>query len=455
MTPNPDLVAIARAVSDRHPAAAPVRLASWLPFGRDRLACRFTLGNGLSVIAAPDGVAPLVSFQVWYGVGSRHEQAGRTGIAHLFEHLMFKGTHRHPHAAFDRLLERAGAQANAATWLDWTFYYENLPSWGLDLAAELEADRMTGLILTPEQVEAEREVVKNERSFRVDHDPDGAIEEALFEELFPTHPYGKPTLGFLDDIQALTMADCLDFYRTWYSPGNATLVIAGDADPGRALDVVARHFGAIPAVAVPRLDPPPEADRTSLRTRELVLPIATERVRMGWRTVPAAHPDSHVLEVVNEILFANESSRLYQALVEDREIASDVDGSVEPLALDGVFIADVVLDEGRDAGAAVDVVLDGIDRLAADGPGPRELERARNHLEGAFLRSLSTVGSRATQLGSHELVSGDYQRMFGFVDAVRSVTADDVARVAGAWLRRDRASVVFGRPARGGQAVGG
>ncbi len=363
---------------------------------------------------------------------------------------MFKGTHRHPHAAFDRLLERAGAQTNAATWLDWTFYYENLPSWGLDLAADLESDRMTGLILTPEQMEAEREVVKNERSFRVDHDPDGAIEEALFEELFPTHPYGKPTLGFLDDIQALTMADCLDFYRTWYSPGNATLVIAGDATPERALVAAAQWFGGILPVTVPRLDPPSEPESPSLRTRELVLPVATERVRLGWRTVPAAHPDSHVLEVVNEVLFANESSRVYQALVEDLEIASDVDGSVEPLALDGVFVTDVVLDEGRDAGRAVDVVLDRIDRLAAEGPNPRELQRARNHMESAFLRSLSSVGSRATQLGSHELVAGDYRRMFGFVEAVRSVTADDVARVAGQWLRRERASVVFGRPSRAG-----
>lgn len=450
MTATPDLIESARRVADRFPQAAPVRLHSCVAFGRDRMAAKFTLGNGMAVIVAPDHGAPLVSFQVWYGVGSRHEHAGRTGLAHLFEHLMFKGTHRHPHAAFDRLLERAGAQTNAATWLDWTFYYENLPSWGLDLAADLESDRMTGLILTPEQMEAEREVVKNERSFRVDHDPDGAIEEALFEELFPTHPYGKPTLGFLDDIQALTMADCLDFYRTWYSPGNATLVIAGDATPERALVAAAQWFGGILPVTVPRLDPPSEPESPSLRTRELVLPVATERVRLGWRTVPAAHPDSHVLEVVNEVLFANESSRVYQALVEDLEIASDVDGSVEPLALDGVFVTDVVLDEGRDAGRAVDVVLDRIDRLAAEGPNPRELQRARNHMESAFLRSLSSVGSRATQLGSHELVAGDYRRMFGFVEAVRSVTADDVARVAGQWLRRERASVVFGRPSRAG-----
>lgn len=450
MTVNPSIAEAARRVSDRFPAAAPVRPVSWVRFGRDRMACKFKMGNGLSVIAAPDATAPLVSFQVWYGVGSRHEHAGRTGLAHLFEHLMFKGTNRHPHAAFDRLMERAGGQANAATWLDWTFYYENLPSAGLDLAAELEADRMTNLILTPEQFEAERDVVKNERSFRVDHDPDGAVEEALFAELFPAHPYGKPTLGFLADIEALTLDDCLDFYRTWYAPGNATLVIAGDADPERALLTAVRWFGAIPSVSVPRLDPLPEPEPPALRTRELALPVTTERVRIGWRTVPAAHPDSHVLEVVNEILFANESSRVYQALVEDLEVASDVDGSVEPLALDGVFVVDVVLDEGRDAGAAVDVLLDLVDRLAAEGPEPRELERARNHLESAFLRSLSTVGSRATQLGSHELVHGDYRRMFGFVDAVRSVSAEDVARVAARWLRRARASIVFGRPMRGG-----
>jgi zinc protease len=442
-----DLSALAARVTAAVPESGGVRLEAEGGSGPEVRAARFVYGNGLTLVVMRDASAPVVSVQTWIGVGSRHEEKGRTGLAHLFEHLMFKGTPRHPQGVFDRLMERAGAQTNAATWLDWTMYYANLPVSELDLALDLEADRLANLALDQAQLDSEREVVKNERSFRVDNDPDGALEEALFLSLFPHHPYGRPTLGSVADLDGLSVRDCLDFYRTWYSPGNVTLVIAGDLDFGDVLERVGHHFGPLKPVDLPRRDPPPEAEATDgPRVLQMRLPLAAERVRMGWRTEAATSPDLYALDVVNEVLFATESSRVHDRLVEAETVASDLDGLSEPLALDGVFLVDVFLNEGRPAEAAVEAVFQELERLSRRGPTKVELDRARNHLEAAFLRSLVTAGARATQLGAYQQVAGDFRRMFEFVDGIRGVTSADVRRVTGRLLTRARASVVIGRP---------
>jgi zinc protease len=444
--PSEKALADAADAEAREPAGGPIRALSSMAFGREREVTKFQLRNGLSILCLEDHGAPLLSYQTWFGVGSRHEVPGKTGIAHLFEHLMFKGTRDYPHAVFDRLLERAGAQTNAATWLDWTFYYESLPAAGLELAVRLEADRMTNLVLDAEQFRSEREVVKNERALRVENDPEGAMEEALFEDLFPTHPYGRPTLGYLADLDALVLDDCLDFYRTWYSPGNATIVLVGDFQTPDALAILSRNYGSIEPVPVPLVVLPPEREVGALQTRSMTLSLAAPKVKIGWRTVPANHAMAAALDVLNEVLFANESSRVHRRLVEEMETASDVDGASEMFALDGLFLVDVTLNEGEDGGKAVDVVLEEMDRLASDGPDERELERARNHLEASFLRSLGSIGSLANQLGSYELTVGDFRKMLEFVPEVRRVSSEDVRRAAGTWLTRERACIVHGWP---------
>ncbi len=445
-----DWTRLVERVSAKVPEAAPIRLLSTHRFGAGREVAHFEMKNGLRVLVLEDHQAPVVSFQTWFAVGSRHEVPGRTGIAHLFEHLMFKGTKTYPHEVFDRLLEEAGAQTNAATWLDWTFYYENLPAdrWGL--APRLESDRMTGLVLTQEQLDSEREVVKNERRFRVENDPDGAMDEALMEMVYGDHPYGHPTLGSMEDLEALSLEDCLAFYRTYYSPSNATIVVVGAVDTGEVLETLGRLYGANPAVEVPRARPEAPPEQTAMRSRTLALPVATEKARLAWRAVSADHPDGAALDVVNGILFDNESSRVYRVLVEERGLASDVDGTVEAFALDGIVAADVVLNEGKDAEDAVEVLLAEVERLGREGPTPAELERTRNATEAAFLRSLQTAGSRATQLGLYETTAGDYRRMFEYVDRVRAVTAGDVMRVVGRYLTRNRLNLVVAKPAGGG-----
>jgi len=201
-----------------------------ISFGPAMRVERFVLGNGLRVLVLEDHAAPVVCMQTWFAVGSRHEREGKTGIAHLFEHLMFGETETSAHGAFDRTLEEAGAETNAATFLDWTYYHTNFPAEALELTMRLEADRMSRLVLREPQVTSEKEVVANERRQRVDDDVDGAISEILYKEAFREHGYKHPTIGWMDDILNFTTDDCTSFYRTYYAPNNAAMVVVGDVD---------------------------------------------------------------------------------------------------------------------------------------------------------------------------------------------------------------------------------
>src|SRR5512134_3260786 len=227
------------------------QLEAEAPAGRGVTARRYRLANGLGLIAAIDRRAPIVALQTWFRVGSRHERPGATGMAHLFEHLMFSQTESLPPGEFDRVVERTGGESNAATWVDWTYYRLSLPARDLALAVRLESERMTRLVLAPEPVEAERDVVTNERRERVEDDVDGWLDEQLMALAFEVHPYRWPTIGWMEDIRALPLDDIRAFYRTWYTPNNATLVVVGDFDEAELLDVVEAGYGPIPPAVLP------------------------------------------------------------------------------------------------------------------------------------------------------------------------------------------------------------
>src|SRR3954464_7129319 len=212
---------------------------------------RFRLGNGLGLIAAVDRRAPIVALQTWFRVGSRHERPGATGMAHLFEHLMFGPTDSLPPGEFDRLVERTGGESNAATWVDWTYYRLSLPARDLALGIQLESGRMQHLVLEPTPVEAERDVVTNERRERVEDDVDGWLDEQLMAHAFTEHPYRWPPIGWMEDIRALSLPDMRAFYRTWYAPNNATIICVGDFDDEALRDLIERYYGAIPPAQLP------------------------------------------------------------------------------------------------------------------------------------------------------------------------------------------------------------
>jgi len=400
---------------------------------------RFMLGNGLTVLTLVDRSAPTVSYHTWFRVGSRHERPGKTGLAHLFEHLMFNQTKEHPPGDFDRLMERAGAEANAATWTDWTCYYENAPRDALPLLIELEADRMSNLVLRVPQVASEKEVVANERKLRVDDDVEGRAIELLYQSAFRHHPYRWPTIGWMDDIRGFTVRDCQSFYRSHYAPSNATLIIAGDFDEQAALSLVQRCYGGLSgARAAKTLTPTKEPSQRAERVLQLPAPTPTEKILMGYHAPSFSHPDTPALVVVNEVLFGGRSSRLHRLLCVEEEIALSVRGSISPFVDPGLFEMWIFLHEGKRRGDALKLLDREIDRLGSKGPSPLELEKAINQLELSFLHSMETAGGKAEQIGFYEIVMNDGAAVFSRLAAYRDVTASDVKRVTSKYLRPSR-----------------
>jgi zinc protease len=407
---------------------------------------QFRLGNGLGITVWEERAAPVFSYHTWFGVGSRHERPGKTGIAHLFEHLMFKATRTLGDGEFDRVMESHGAQTNAATWVDWTYYREKLPAGNLELVAKLEADRMVHLVLNPTQLESEREVVINERLLRVDNDPDGKIYEELYRLAFQVHPYGWPTIGWMADIKALTLADCMAFYKTFYAPNNAHVVVVGDIETDAVLKLVQQYYGHLEAQELPKEERLPEPPQTAERKHELRLPVASERGLMGWHAPAASDPDHVAMEVLDEALTGGESSRLHRRLVLELELASDVGGWVPAWNQPGLYELSISMRPG----IALDTVMPETDRILAevrDTPlGEREITKAKNSLEADFLRRMGDTESRARGLGNALVTVGQVDWYLHYLDDLRKVTAADVQRVARQVLVPTNRTIVHARP---------
>lgn len=408
---------------------------------------RYRLDNGLTVLHQPEHRAPVVSYQTWFRVGSRHEQPGRTGIAHLFEHLMFKGTARRPEGEFDRIIEGLGGRNNAATWLDWTYYYEEVPTAGFEAIVELEADRMQNTLLGPAQIETEREVVMNERRERVDDDPTGLLAEILWSTAYTVHPYGRPTIGWMDDIARLSADDIHAFYRTWYAPNNAVIAVAGDVDGARLMKAIEAAYGAMPPATLPELPAVVEPLQTAPRRVEKPLGVGSERLVMGWHAPSAVDPRAAALEVLNEALCEGDSSRLQRALVTDGELAAGFYAFVPAFREPGLYEVAVDLRPGVGSDAAERVVLDTFAAVAEDGLSPSELAKAKNRLETRFYRQLQSAQQRAAGFGYWEITADHFARLFTAAELLEAVSADDVLAVARDILRPEGRTVVRGYPA--------
>ncbi len=403
---------------------------------------RLRLGNGLRVLLLVDPSAPVVSYNTWFRVGSRHEREGKTGIAHLFEHLMFNETKQLPAGRFDQLLERAGAETNAATWNDWTYYYENLPRDQFALAVKLEAERMHNLVLREKPVASEKEVVANERRYRVEDDVEGTMSEKLWEHAFREHPYHHPTIGWMDDILNFTPDDCRAFYRTWYAPNNATLVLVGDLDLAHALPLLRKHYGHLKPARLPKVELAPEPDQTEERVVTLKRATPTDKVSVGYKSPGMAHPDHAALSVLTEALTGGRSARFYRDFVTEREMASDVSGWTSTFRDPGLWEVSVTAREGVSADRLLGALDQGLDGLRYKPITTDERDRAVARMELNFLRNLETAGGKAEQIGFFDTVMGDPAGGFARLEAIRAVTTQRVADVAARYLWRSRRTVV-------------
>ncbi|XXX82169.1 pitrilysin family protein [Sorangium sp. So ce134] len=441
--PRPDPLAEMLVELNRNrPPLAQLRHDATIAFGPAMRVERFFLGNGLKVLVLADASAPVVCLQTWFGVGSRHERVGKTGIAHLFEHLMFGETESVAHGAFDRMLEEAGAETNAATFLDWTYYHTNLPKDALELTLRLEAERMARLVLRDPQVSSEKEVVANERRQRVDDDVDGAVSELLYKEAFSTHAYGWPTIGWMEDIKGFTTEDCVEFYRTYYAPNNAALVIVGDVALDRALRAVQDHYGAQEPSKIPVEDVRPEPPQVAERRAEVAKPTATHKVAIGYRSPALGDFDHAPLVLLNEILFAGRSSRVHRALVQEQEIASEIRGwvgSFRDPALYDIYLSARGAHTGEELLAALEPLLEAVCRTPVT---EAELDRAKARIELSLLQGLETVAGKAEQIGFYETVLGDPAALFERLAAYRRATVGDLLRVARRYLVSSARTVI-------------
>ena len=395
---------------------------------------RFRLGNGLRFLLLVDRSAPVLSYFTWFRVGSRHERPGKTGLAHLFEHLMFNETEGLKAGEFDRKLEENGAESNAATWLDWTYYYESLPKDRLGLAVKLESERMQRLVLRDPQVTSEKEVVANERRMRVDDDIEGTVNELLYKTAFTCHPYHWPTIGWMDDIQNFNTDDCTAFYETFYAPNNATIVVCGDVKEQDVLQKIRDGYGGIEAAALPDEDTQPEPPQ--LEPRELVLkkPTASEKVLVGYRG-PALGDTDHVpLSVFNEVLFGGRASRLYRELVTKREMCTEVRGWVSTFRDPGLYEMYFTARPGIAVDDVLKVVGEELDRARNEVLSEAEITRAKARLELGLVQSLETASGKAEQIGFYDTVLGDPAAAFRRLEAYRRVTAGEIRTAARRYL---------------------
>lgn len=424
-----------------------VKRAGEVAFGETLRVQRWRLANGLTVLILEDSAAPVVAYHTWFRVGSRYESPGKTGLAHFFEHLMFNETKNLANGEFDRRMEEAGADTNAATAYDWTYYHQSLPAEELPVAIELEAERMARLVVRRAQVDSEREVVANERRMAVEDDVHGAADEQLYELAFGReHPYGWPILGWMGDIEGYRVRDCQDFYRTWYAPNNATVVIVGSVDPEDALGRIRKAYGRQRRARLPSIPPVPEIRPRRERRRELSWPTLTEKVCVGWPAPPYASEEHAVAEVVYELWLSGRSARLHRRLVEELEIVAELRGGVGGLTYEGLFDLWIGMREGCPAERALAVIDEETERLAAGDVSEAELDKIKARAELFALSDIETAAGKAYQVGFGETVTGDPAHVFTRLEELRRVGPEDVRRFAQRRLRRSRRAVVHVTP---------
>jgi zinc protease len=425
-------------------AILPLLIVSLLAPSAARAADRVvaaTLDNGLRVLLLEDQRSPIVSFQLWYRVGSRNEHRGSTGIAHFLEHLMFKGTPSHGPKEFARLVEQNGGQNNAFTSQDVTSYYVDIAADKLDLVIELEADRMQNLLLDPKEIASEREVVIEERRTRTEDDPSGFLGEEVSSIAFKAHPYGAPIIGWMDDIKRVTPEEIRAFYKSYYVPNNAIVVAVGAFRAADALEKIKKRFGRIPRGKVPppilAVEPTQNGERRVLVKKQAELPI----VYMAWHVPNHTSDDAVALEVLSTILAGGRASRLYRDLVYQRQLALEAGGDNAYFSLDpNLFWFWATPMPGQTPEKLETELGAHMERLKTEPVTDEELARAKNQIEAAFVYQEDSIHQRASLLARFELLGG-FALKDSFLAKVRAITAADLTRVARTWFAPERKSV--------------
>ena len=390
-----------------------------------------TLPNGLRVILSEDHSTPIVHVSVWYHVGSKNERAGRTGFAHLFEHMMFKGSKNVEPESHTSIIAGVGGQSNAYTTEDITVFWQTLPAHYMPLALWMEADRMATLRVDEAAFRREREVVKEERRMRIENQPYGRLSEIIYDNSFLTHPYKHPTIGSMADLEAASIADVRDFHRTYYVPENATVTIVGDFDSAQALQMVTQYFGRVPKASrpVPR-DIPTEAPMTQERRAVIEEAWPLPAVVVAYHITYDGHPDSYPLHVTSKILSDGQSARISRELIYNRRLCLTAFGSGNITEHPNLFFAVCIIQPGQTPEAAEKALIAEFDKLKTGGVTELEMQRSQNQWARDYILSRESNEEKATHLAHAAVIHNDITTADGEFDIFMKTTAADVQRVA-------------------------
>lgn len=395
------------------------------------------LDNGLEVVLYQNKTLPLVSVNLWYKVGSANEKKGKTGFAHLFEHMMFQGSQNIPKEMHFRYIQEAGGNLNGSTSIDRTNYYESLPSNNLDLALWLESDRMGSLLpaLTQEKLDNQKDVVMNERRQRYENQPYGAALENLFSNLFPPHhPYHWPTIGWMKDIEGYELEDVREFFKTYYSPNNASLVIGGDFNHDEALESVKKYFDDIPGgPAIPKIS----FNNASLsEVKKVILEdnVQLPRIYLAWQSDKLYGKDDAALDILSDTLSGSKNSRLYKSLVFDKQIAQEVSTFQYSAKLSGSFIIIATAKPGVELHTLREEICAEVNKLINEGITGNELTRSKTGIKSSFLYSLQNLDTLTDQINNYNCNLNEPDSFAYDINRYADIKIEDVVRVAKDYL---------------------
>lgn len=407
----------------------------------------YKLENGLKIIVQEDHRSPVVVSQVWYKAGALDEVNGKTGVAHVLEHMMFKGTKKVPAGQFSRKIAAAGGRENAFTSQDYTAYFQQLEKSQLPLSFELEADRMANLNLTKEEFEKEIKVVMEERRWRTDDKPQAQVNEHFNSAAFRTHPYGRPVVGWMSDLENMRVEDTREWYNHWYAPNNAVLVVVGDVKADEVYKLAKQHFGKIKPKAVPERKPQKEPPQIGERRVVVKAPAKLPSLQMGFHTPVLNDPNQdwepYALEILASVLSGNDSARLNQKLVRESQVAVDVGAGYDMIARgrQGLFELAGSPSEGKTVAELETAILQQIEKIKESGVTAEELKRVKAQVIAADVYQRDSVFYQAMQIGQLELTGFSWKILKDYPAKLSAVTSEQVQEVAKKYLVKDNMTV--------------
>ncbi len=407
---------------------------------------KFQLKNGLTVLMVEDHSVPMVSYHTWYRVGSRDESPGVTGAAHMLEHMMFKGAKKYDGKAFDRIFHENGISNNAFTTNDYTGFYQNLPSDKLELVMDMEVDRMSALALKPEDLKSEKQVVMEERRWRVDNNPMGVVRETMMGTVFKTNPYHWPVIGYMKDIEKYDVEKLRFFYSTYYVPNNAVLVLVGDFDSAKTKSLIEKYYGPLEYRPLPRREYPKERPQTVQQNAVIRKDVQNSSFIVAFQSPAQGEPDMYALDLAANILGNGTSSRLYKRLVYQKQVATSTYAFNFAMKEAGVYATGVMMKPGIDFKESLDVIYNELWKIRNTKVSDLELQKAKTQVIKEQVDALKTMDGKARALAVNEIVTGSYENLFKDLEKYQAVTADDIKRVSEKYTNQTQRSIIVLEP---------